>query len=380
MGTARRHVASAWPHNEADWPGKPSRSIPKVFVEIARHLSRRWSACASSSTGRTPEAEVRRLLTEGRADLANVDFFHAATDRSWTRDFLPLFVKRPGEVAAVKFRFDGWARYDNHAKDEAAGRSVAAWKNLRGFDATALRDGAPSPVVLEGGAIDVDGEGTLLASEDCLVSGTHGRNPWLGKDGTERVLADYLGVDKVVWVGAGVAGDDTAGHVDDFVRFAGPGRVVLAEETNSRDPNYAPLMESRERLEGVTDAKGRQLEVVRLPMPAPLMWGEERLPASYANYYVANDRVLVPTFDDPNDAGRARDHRGSILRPGASSECERWTWCSAWGRSIAARMKRRRVTTSPDNSPRRSQSHGRRQRGSATLARAAAHSARVARF
>lgn len=298
------HAATwlAWPHNREDWPGKFD-VIPPVFVEIARHLSQ-VERVRLIVDGEIAEAAVRKLLVAGGADLGNVDFFHAKTDRSWTRDFVPLFVKRRGDasVAAVKFRFDGWARYDNHHLDEAAGQSVAGFRNMKAWEPTAERDAESVRVVLEGGAIDVDGEGTLLASEDCLVSGSHGRNAWLGTAGTERVLSDMLGVDKVLWVGAGVVGDDTAGHVDDFVRFAAAGKVLLAEEKNPRDPNHAALEESRERLESARDARGRRLEIHRLPMPAPVLWGEERLPASYSNYYVANGLVLVPTFDDPNDS------------------------------------------------------------------------------
>jgi agmatine deiminase len=296
------HAATwlAWPHNHEDWPGKFDR-IPPVFVQIVRALSEheRIRLIVDSAAS---EHDVKQLLEAGGVDPTRVDFFHARTDRSWTRDFIPLFVQRQSEVRAVKFRFDGWARYDNHEKDEEAGRKVAEWSGLTAWEPAADDAGKRRRVVLEGGAIDVDGEGTLLASEDCLVSGPNGRNPWLGKKGTEQVLSDYLGIDKVVWVGAGVAGDDTAGHVDDFVRFVGPGKVLIAEETRTDDPNYAPLAESRERLEGERDAKGRRLEVLRLPMPAPVMWNKERLPASYSNYYVANGVVLVPVFDDPNDA------------------------------------------------------------------------------
>lgn len=297
-----QHAATwlAWPHNPEDWPGKFDR-IPPVFVEIAAQLSR-VERVRILVEGPEREHEVRALLSSGGADPSVIDFFHAPTDRSWTRDFLPLFLKRDGEVAAVKFHFDGWARYDNHQKDDAAGAKVAEWLGMRSWNARAAdHDGAFSPVVLEGGAIDVDGEGTLLASEDCLVTGPHGRNPWLGTTGTEEVLREYLGIERVIWVGDGVAGDDTAGHVDDFVRFAGGGRVVVARETRSDDPNYAPLERAYERLSGERDARGRQLELVTVPMPAPILWGEERLPATYANYYVANGLVLVPTFDDPND-------------------------------------------------------------------------------
>lgn len=297
------HAATwlAWPHNPEDWPGKFER-IPPVFVEMAAQLSR-VERVRIIVDGPDREQVVRGLLSSGGADLAAIDFFHAPTDRSWTRDFLPLFVKRDDEIAAVKFRFDGWARYDNHQKDDAAGATVAEWRGMRSWNARAAdHDGVFSPVVLEGGAIDVDGEGTLLASEECLVTGPHGRNPWLGTTGTEEVLAEYLGIQRVIWVGDGVAGDDTAGHVDDFVRFAGGGRVLIARETRTDDPNYAPLERAYERLSGERDARGRTLELVTLPMPAPVMWGEERLPASYANYYVGNGLVLVPTFDDPNDA------------------------------------------------------------------------------
>ncbi|HEX4476195.1 MAG TPA: agmatine deiminase family protein [Polyangiaceae bacterium] len=296
------HTATwlAWPHHHDDWPGKFEK-IPPVFVAMARELARVERVRLIVNDAASGEI-ARRVLTAGDVDLRQVDFFEAPTDRSWTRDFLPLFVKRETEVAAVKWKFDGWARYDNHQKDDAAGRTVAKWLNMRSIDALAERDGRPVNVVLEGGAIDIDGEGTLLASRDCLVDGPNARNRWLGTGGTERVLADYLGIERVVWVGAGVVGDDTAGHVDDFVRFVAPGKVVLAEESDTRDPNYAALEATREILEGARDARGRTLEILRLPMPRPVLWETERLPASYANYYVANDLVLVPVFDDASDS------------------------------------------------------------------------------
>jgi agmatine deiminase len=295
------HAATwlAWPHNEDDWPGNFA-PIPRVFAEIVSLLST-VERVRLIVDGPDREAAIWRLLVEAKADVGQIDFFHAPTNRSWTRDFVPLFVRRSGEIRAVKFRFNGWARYDNHELDDAAGRRVPSWLGVDMWEAAVELDGRARPVVLEGGAIDVDGEGTLLASEECLVTGTHGRNPWLGMSGTEEAMREYLGVEKVIWVGAGIAGDDTAGHVDDFVRFAAPGRVVLAEETRTDDPNYAALAAAAERLASTRDAAGRRIEVIRLPMPGPVMWNDERLPASYANYYVANDLVLVPTFDDRND-------------------------------------------------------------------------------
>jgi agmatine deiminase len=234
-----------------------------------------------------------------------VDFVEAGTDRSWTRDFLPLFVARPGRgkraLGAVKFRFNGWARYDNHERDEAAGLKVLAHATASGvapFQAFAARE----RVVLEGGAIDVDGQGTLLATEECLLDGRQARNRKLGKAGVERALHDYLGAEKVLWLGRGIAGDDTAGHIDDFARFVAPGRVVLAAEKNRKDANFKPLREALERLVGARDARGRRLEIVPLPMPEPVTFDGQRLPASYANFYVGNAVVLVPTFNDPADA------------------------------------------------------------------------------
>jgi agmatine deiminase len=161
--------------------------------------------------------------------------------------------------------------------------------------------GRPRQVVLEGGAIDVDGEGTLLCTEECLLSDVQARNPGLPREGLEQVLAQHLGVRKVIWLGNGIAGDDTHGHVDDLARFVGPGRVVLAYEPDPDDVNHAPLRENRERLAASTDAAGRRLEIISLPMPSPLFLDGVRLPASYANFYVGNAAVLVPTFNDPAD-------------------------------------------------------------------------------
>ncbi|HEY8945806.1 MAG TPA: agmatine deiminase family protein, partial [Polyangiaceae bacterium] len=236
---------------------------------------------------------------------------------SWTRDFVPTFVVRKdrklprrastlGErardgVAAVKWRFNGWARYKNHKRDEAAGQAIAATLGVPEFRPQASAGGRSFRFVLEGGAIDVDGEGTLLTTEECLLDGAQARNPQLGKAGTEAVLSEHLGIDKVLWLERGIAGDDTGGHVDDFARFARPGTIVLAEEKNRRDPNHRVLEAARERLTGARDARGKRVQLVRLPMPSPVAFEGQRLPASYANFYVGTASVLVPTFNDVMD-------------------------------------------------------------------------------
>jgi len=155
--------------------------------------------------------------------------------------------------------------------------------------------------VLEGGAIDTDGEGTLLTTEACLLGSERARNPGLDRAGNERFLSDYLCIDKVLWLPGGIAGDDTSGHVDDVARFVAPGRIALGLEQDPEDPNYAFLQAAREYLQGERDARGRRLEVIELPMPAPRYHAGDRLPMTYANFYIANERVLVPTFNDPND-------------------------------------------------------------------------------
>jgi agmatine deiminase len=292
------HAATwlAWPHNESDWPGKFG-AIPWVFAELARAITRdeRLRMIVESPI---QQRAARRALEAAGADVARVDFVRAPTNRSWTRDFLPLFVARGvREIGAVKWRFNGWARYADYRKDDATGVKLAARFGGRVWQPKA----AARRIVLEGGAIDVDGEDTLLATDECLLDGRQARNPRLGRAGTERALEDYLGVERVLWLPRGVAGDDTAGHVDDFVRFVAPARVVLCRELNRRDPNHRVLETARERLAGARDARGRKLELVRLPMPAPLYYRSQRLPASYANFYLTNASVLVPTFNDPAD-------------------------------------------------------------------------------
>jgi agmatine deiminase len=302
------HAATwlAWPHEPSDWPGK-FEAVPWVFVEMIAKISR-GERVRLLVSGKRKQREVGALLQKAHVDSEQVDFVDAATDRSWTRDFLPLFLAKPGRpgrrpLAAVKFKFNGWARYANHAADEAAGLRVLSHATDRGvlpFHALASESG--ERVVLEGGAIDVDGEGTLLATEECLLDGRQARNRGLGKAGVEEALRGYLGIKRVLWLERGIAGDDTAGHIDDFARFVAPGKVVLAAEKNRRDPNYKPLRGALERLVGARDAAGRKLEVIPLPMPEPIEFDGQRLPASYANFYISNASVLVPTFNDPSDA------------------------------------------------------------------------------
>ena len=288
-----------WPHNASDWPGKFG-PIPWVYAEIVRALAPGEMVRILVNSA-SHERQARRTLERVGVSVAHVEFFRLPTNRGWTRDFGPLFVSRAHsrpEVAIARFRFNAWAKYPDWKRDDRIPERVAARLKLRLFLARAGR----RDVVLEGGSIEVSGRGTLLTTEECLLDpAVQPRNPGLSRTELESVLRDQLGVTNVLWLGKGIAGDDTHGHVDDLCRFVNPRTVVLCRETDPRDANYRALAENRERLEGMRLEDGSQIEVVDLPMPAPLYFEGRRLPASYANFYVANAAVLVPTFNDPKD-------------------------------------------------------------------------------
>lgn len=275
----------AWPHEKSDWPGKFA-PIPWVYGEIVRRLARveRVRILVRDADA---EEDARRVLRKCHADLAAVEFFHYPTNRSWVRDYGPLFVKSGSEVAATHWRFNGWAKYDDWKLDDAAPRFIARKLKMRLWD---------TGWVLEGGSIDVNGAGLLLTTEECLLSPVQARNPGRSRLELERVLERYLGVKEVLWLGRGIAGDDTHGHVDDLARFTARDAVVTVVEPDRSDPNHEPLRENLGRLRACGD-----LHVRTLPMPDPVYFNGQRLPASYANFYVANRLVLVPAFTDKND-------------------------------------------------------------------------------
>ncbi len=287
-----------WPHNKTDWPGKFA-PIPWVYAEIVRKLSP-GEVVRIIVESKEHENSARKILKRVGSDLARVEFFRFATDRGWTRDFGPMFVRNNQlkQVAVNNFKFTGWAKYNNWKKDRKIHQRAA--KSLRVRLLQPLIN--EKPFVLEGGAIDVNGKGTLLTTEECLLDqGTQTRNPGMGKESVEQALKDSLGVTNILWLGKGIAGDDTHGHVDDLARFVNPKTIVICEEKNSSDVNHKPLQENVERLKGIRLEDGSKPEIVKLPMPQPLVFDGIRLPASYANFYIGNSAVIVPTFNDPND-------------------------------------------------------------------------------
>jgi len=291
------HAATwiAWPHQEADWPGKIA-AIHFVYVEITRALARSEPVRILVPDPAT-RARATRLLTKAHVALDRIEFWVIPTDRGWTRDFGPVFVRNAGRLAIVDWKFNGWAKYRNWRLDNAVNARLAQRLRLPRFVPTVGR----RQVVLEGGSIDVNGRGTLMTTEECLLSPIQARNPGLTRGQVERALHDHLGVTHILWLGRGIVGDDTHGHVDDLARFTDPRTVVAVAEADSRDENYRPLRENLRRLKRMRDQNGRLLEIVELPMPAAIRYEKQRLPASYANFYIANTSVLVPTFNDPHD-------------------------------------------------------------------------------
>ena len=291
------HAATwvAWPHYEGDWPGK-FEPIPWAYAEIVRHLARRERVEIIVNNAAS-EKRARKVLKQAHAWSENLRFHRWPTNRVWTRDSGCTFTVNGASLNAVKWRFNAWAKYSNWQHDEKIGSSMA--------EAVKAKEVRPlsgkSRVVLEGGSIDVNGKGTLVTTEECLLSKIQQRNPGMTRKDYEAVFAQNLGIRNVIWLGTGIAGDDTHGHVDDITRFVAPGTIVTAVESDPKDANYQSLRDNLRRLREATDQDGNPISIVELPLPSPVFFNRVRVPASYGNFYIANGLVLVPVFNDPND-------------------------------------------------------------------------------
>jgi agmatine deiminase len=300
-----RHTATwiAWPHNPEDWPGKFA-PIPWVYADIVRHLvtDEKVNILVNDAAERE---SAQRVLRQARVQTSQVRFYIQPTDRVWTRDSGAIFVTKPpvtkpGRLGAILWRFNAWAKYSDWTKDQHVSALMASVTGAEAWHPVA-GDRNANRLVLEGGSIDVNGRGTILTTEECLLSKKQQRNPGLSRKQYEKAFADYLGAPNTIWLKNGIVGDDTHGHVDDMARFVAPDTVLIATEDDRRDENYRILAENYQRLKKARLENGKRLHVVTLPMPAPVVFQGQRLPASYANFYIANGSVLVPTFNDPND-------------------------------------------------------------------------------
>jgi len=307
----------AWPHLRGDWPGK-FEPIPWVYAEIVRNLARHervdlivndasWEKRARNVLEKAGALSDSLADTPSDTPSDNVCFHHWRTDRVWTRDSGCIFLAPQADHAdsgllALHFQFNAWAKYPNYKLDEKNGERMAKAAGVRvvqPFVVDSFKD--KHRVVLEGGSIDVNGCGTLLTTEECLLSTTQQRNPPMDRAAYEQLFADYFGAQSVIWLDSGIAGDDTHGHVDDITRFVAPKTVVTMIEQNERSENYVALHANLGRLKNARTQDGQKLEIVEIPMPRPVVFEGRQLPASYANFYVANGAVLAPVFNDPND-------------------------------------------------------------------------------
>jgi agmatine deiminase len=312
------HAATwlAWPHYQGDWPGK-FEPISWVYAEIIRNLAKheRVELLVNNASA---ARQARRVLERADALSDNIRFHHWSTNRVWLRDsgciFLSSVQPQPGfaqpdsrvrlsphedlqGLIALKFRFNAWAKYSNWRLDEKIGSLMAKATHAHEIRPESLG----TRIVLEGGSIDVNGAGTILTTEECLLSKEQERNPHMTRVQYEKAFADYLGAPHTIWLGRGIVGDDTHGHVDDLTRFVRRDTVITMVERDSKDMNHAPLLANLRRLQSARDRDGKQLTVVELPMPQPVIFEGRRLPASYANFYIANGIVLAPVFNRPND-------------------------------------------------------------------------------
>jgi agmatine deiminase len=285
----------SWPHKEASWPGKIEKIFP-VYAQMVAALARSETVHINVNDA-AMEATARRFLELAGA-RGDIRFHHFPTNDAWCRDHGAIIVRRddPPSRLAIHWNYNAWGeKYPPHDLDD--------WIPVRMAETLRLpcRKGG---MVLEGGSIDSNGAGLLLTTESCLLN--LNRNPHLARDQIAERLVEMLGVERILWLGDGIVGDDTDGHVDDIARFVHEQVVLTAIEEDSTDPNYQPLRENLERLQSMTDTQGRSLEIVTIPMPPPIVYEGQRLPASYANFYIANTVVLLPTYNHPND-DRARD-------------------------------------------------------------------------
>jgi agmatine deiminase len=286
--TAHAATWISWPHHEPDWPGKLG-AIPWVYAEIVRTLHRHERVeilCHDEDV----REDAREKLTAHGCTPDGYRLQVVPTDRVWLRDSAPSFVHDDqGKVVLVNWSFNGWAKYSNFRKDREVGKVVERMTGHRRFQP--LRpDG--KPVVLEGGAIEPNGAGLLMVTEECLLSPIQERNPGLDRAGYEQIFRDWLGVERTIWLGEGCVGDDTHGHIDDIARFVSADTVVLAvEEDPADEENHRRSMDNLRRLEG---GGAPPLRILRLPYPRPVVMEGQRLPASYANFYIANPRPTPP--------------------------------------------------------------------------------------
>ena len=294
---AHRATWIAWPHHEPDWPGKIA-AIPWVYAEIVRVLAEHEPVEILCHNADVLEG-ARLSLDAHDVRMDRVRLHQVPTDRVWLRDSAPIGVVAPsGNVTLLDWGFNAWAKYSNYQDDAQVGQAISRISGLP--REVPQRHG--TPIVLEGGGIDVNGRGLLMVTEEWLLTDTQVRNPGLDRNTYEQMFRQWLGIHRTIWLGEGCVGDDTHGHIDDIARFIDATTIVLAVENDPADENHGRSVDNLRRLQSLAGSGGAgELRIVTLPFPRAVVMDGTRLPASYLNFYIANGVVIVPTFNDPND-------------------------------------------------------------------------------
>ena len=286
----------AWPHNKKDWPGK-FEQIPIIFSKIVAEISKVQSVNILAKD-KSDFKKALIFLNIFKAKIKNIKIIICKTDRAWTRDFLPIFIKdNKNRNILSNWEFNGWAKYKNFKNDNKAFLEVKKFKKLKVIKPVYNKKN----VVLEGGSIDVNGSGVLLTTKQCLLSKVQQRNKGLKKWDYHQIFHKFLGIKKIIWLNKGIYGDDTHGHVDDIARFINKNKIFVATEKNKKDKNFKNLNENIEIIKKFNRENQDKFEIINIPMPKPKFIDGIRLPASYLNFYIANKVVLVPSFNDSKD-------------------------------------------------------------------------------
>ena len=290
-----------WPTNKITWPGPLLENVERIYFQVIAALLPHEKVNLLVKDKETAQAVLKTLAVQ-KTNTSNLIFYKVNTMDAWIRDYGPIFVKKKfrtpishlltaRNIAFTKWVFNAWGgKYSNLKKDDRVVDELDSLAKRKRFD---------PGIVLEGGSIDMNGRGSCLTTEQCLLNSN--RNPSLSRKDIEQYLKDYLGAVNVIWLKAGIAGDDTDGHVDDITRFVNSRTVIIAKEDDPSDQNYAPLKENKEILKSARDSNSKRFRIIELPMPGRICSGNKRLPASYANFYIANKIVLVPVYNHKND-------------------------------------------------------------------------------
>tara|TARA_B100000242_G_scaffold251449_1_gene193197 strand:+ start:423 stop:1475 length:1053 start_codon:yes stop_codon:yes gene_type:complete len=294
---SQKSVWIAWPYNENDWPGL-YKFIPEVILEIIYKISKHQKV---NLVINNKSKSIKKIVKSRK--IKNIYFHKVKTDRIWLRDSGPIFLinEKYKKKIMINFSFNGWAKYKNYKNDNKVNNILSKIINLKKINPMIKKNGKIRKVIMEGGAFDVNGAGSILLTEECLLSTIQERNKDFKKKDYEKIFNKYLNIKNFIWLKKGIVGDDTHGHVDDISRFVSRNTIMTAIEKNKNDKNYKNLNENFKILQKSRDERGKKFKIIKVPMPSPIFINKMRVPASYMNFYICNKKVLVPIFKVKED-------------------------------------------------------------------------------